>query len=130
MVPQPSNPGVMYAKYLEELAEKSPPLFLCHFYNIYFSHIAGGQVIAKQVPITTFHLLFYLMYDVYADYGIKKKILGFWITRIEKYCFAFNFLFILLNTCTICSFPSLAHSKTATKLDPRSLQFVFLNTCE
>ncbi|KAL2512739.1 putative inactive heme oxygenase 2 [Abeliophyllum distichum] len=48
-IPQPSNPGVTYAQYLEELAEKSPPLFLCHFYNIYFSHIAGGQVIAKQV---------------------------------------------------------------------------------
>ncbi|KAL2538088.1 glyceraldehyde-3-phosphate dehydrogenase B [Forsythia ovata] len=47
-IPQPSNPGVTYAQYLEELAEKSPPLFLCHFYNIYFSHIAGGQVIAKQ----------------------------------------------------------------------------------
>ncbi|KAA8528563.1 hypothetical protein F0562_035918 [Nyssa sinensis] len=49
VIPPPSNPGLTYAKYLEELAEKSPPLFLCHFYNIYFSHIAGGQVIAKQV---------------------------------------------------------------------------------
>uniref|UniRef100_A0A5B6ZNT0 heme oxygenase (biliverdin-producing) n=1 Tax=Davidia involucrata TaxID=16924 RepID=A0A5B6ZNT0_DAVIN len=48
-IPPPSNPGLTYAKYLEELAEKSAPLFLCHFYNIYFSHIAGGQVIAKQV---------------------------------------------------------------------------------
>lgn len=49
VVPEPSNPGVTYVKYLEELAEKSPPLFLCHFYNIYFSHIAGGQAITKQV---------------------------------------------------------------------------------
>ncbi|XP_057973855.1 probable inactive heme oxygenase 2, chloroplastic [Malania oleifera] len=48
VVPQPSTPGVSYAKYLEELADKSAPYFLCHFYNIYFSHIAGGQVIAKQ----------------------------------------------------------------------------------
>ncbi|KAM7521035.1 hypothetical protein LguiB_019997 [Lonicera macranthoides] len=48
-IPEPSNPGVTYANYLEELAAKSPPLFLCHFYNIYFSHIAGGQVIGKQV---------------------------------------------------------------------------------
>ncbi|KAH6755703.1 alpha/beta-Hydrolases superfamily protein [Perilla frutescens var. hirtella] len=48
-IPEPSNPGVTYAQYLEELAEKSPPLFLCHFYNIYFSHIAGGQVIARKV---------------------------------------------------------------------------------
>uniref|UniRef100_A0A5B6ZS01 Inactive heme oxygenase 2, chloroplastic n=1 Tax=Davidia involucrata TaxID=16924 RepID=A0A5B6ZS01_DAVIN len=49
VIPPPSNPGLTYAKYLEELAEKSAPLFLCHFYNIYFSHIAGGQVLAKQV---------------------------------------------------------------------------------
>ncbi|XP_012071692.1 probable inactive heme oxygenase 2, chloroplastic [Jatropha curcas] len=48
-IPEPSAPGVSYAKYLNELAEKSAPLFLCHFYNIYFSHIAGGQVIARQV---------------------------------------------------------------------------------
>ncbi|GFP94537.1 probable inactive heme oxygenase 2 chloroplastic [Phtheirospermum japonicum] len=49
VIPEPSNPGVTYVEYLKELAENSPPLFLCHFYNIYFSHIAGGQVIAKQV---------------------------------------------------------------------------------
>ncbi|CAH9078063.1 unnamed protein product [Cuscuta europaea] len=48
-IPEPSNPGVAYSNYLEELGEKNPPLFLCHFYNIYFSHIAGGQVIAKKV---------------------------------------------------------------------------------
>lgn len=49
IIPEPSTPGVSYAKYLEELAEKSAPLFLSHFYNIYFSHIAGGQVIERQV---------------------------------------------------------------------------------
>ncbi|CAN4092750.1 unnamed protein product [Withania somnifera] len=48
VIPEPSNPGVTYANYLEELAEKTPRLFLSHFYNIYFSHIAGGQVIAKK----------------------------------------------------------------------------------
>ncbi|KAL5777838.1 hypothetical protein ACOSP7_010764 [Xanthoceras sorbifolium] len=49
VIPDPSTPGVSYAKYLEEIAEKSAPLFLSHFYNIYFSHIAGGLVIAKRV---------------------------------------------------------------------------------
>ncbi|KAL9154929.1 hypothetical protein ABFS82_10G149200 [Erythranthe guttata] len=48
VIPEPSNPGTTYVQYLEELAEKTLPLFLCHLYNIYFSHIAGGQVIAKQ----------------------------------------------------------------------------------
>lgn len=51
MVPEPSNPGITYVKYLEELGEKSPSLFLSHFYNIYFAHITGGQVIAKKVCI-------------------------------------------------------------------------------
>lgn len=47
-IPKPSNPGLSYVKYLKELANRSPPLFLAHFYNIYFAHIAGGEVIAKQ----------------------------------------------------------------------------------
>ncbi|KAK7291131.1 hypothetical protein RIF29_06039 [Crotalaria pallida] len=49
VIPNPNSPGVTYAEYLKELGERSGPLFLSHFYNIYFSHIAGGQVIAKQV---------------------------------------------------------------------------------
>ena len=49
VIPPPSDPGISYAQCLEEIAEKSAPLFLCHFYNIYFSHIAGGQVIARRV---------------------------------------------------------------------------------
>ncbi|KAF6163827.1 hypothetical protein GIB67_016167 [Kingdonia uniflora] len=48
-IPQPSSLGVSYAQYLKELAEKSPPLFLSHFYNIYFAHMSGGQVIAEKV---------------------------------------------------------------------------------
>ncbi|KAJ8541070.1 hypothetical protein K7X08_001886 [Anisodus acutangulus] len=48
VIHEPTNAGVTYANYLEELAEKTPRLFLSHFYNIYFSHIAGGQVIAKK----------------------------------------------------------------------------------
>ncbi|KAK9748610.1 hypothetical protein RND81_02G069500 [Saponaria officinalis] len=52
LIPDPSSPGVSYAAYLKDLSEKSAPLFLSHFYNIYFSHIAGGQVIAKQVDST------------------------------------------------------------------------------
>lgn len=48
-IPNPSSPGTTYAKYLEELAERSAPLFLSHFYNIHFSHITAGQVITKKV---------------------------------------------------------------------------------
>lgn len=48
-IPPPSSPGLTYAAYLEDLAEKSAPSFLCHLYNIYFAHISGGQAIGKQV---------------------------------------------------------------------------------
>lgn len=48
-IPEPSHVGVSYAKYLEEKASENAALFLSHFYTIYFSHIAGGQVIVRQV---------------------------------------------------------------------------------
>ncbi|XP_052200473.1 heme oxygenase 1, chloroplastic [Diospyros lotus] len=48
-IPEPSSPGVSYANYLEELAEKDPQAFICHFYNIYFAHSAGGRMIGKKV---------------------------------------------------------------------------------
>ena len=26
-----------------------PPVFLCHFYNVYFAHTAGGRMIGAKV---------------------------------------------------------------------------------
>ena len=34
---------------LRDLAAKDPPAFICHFYNIYFAHSAGGRMIGKKV---------------------------------------------------------------------------------
>ncbi|KAK3210913.1 hypothetical protein Dsin_015619 [Dipteronia sinensis] len=48
-IPEPSSPGVYYAEYLKELSEKDPQAFICHFYNIYFAHSAGGRMIGKKV---------------------------------------------------------------------------------
>uniref|UniRef100_A0A0D9WRV5 heme oxygenase (biliverdin-producing) n=1 Tax=Leersia perrieri TaxID=77586 RepID=A0A0D9WRV5_9ORYZ len=48
-IPEPSAPGTTYASYLEELAEKDPQAFICHFYNVYFAHTAGGRMIGKKV---------------------------------------------------------------------------------
>lgn len=48
-IPEPSSPGISYAQYLEELSEKDPQAFICHFYNIYFAHSAGGRMIGKKV---------------------------------------------------------------------------------
>lgn len=49
IIPEPSSPGISYAKYLQELSEKDPPSFLCHFYNVYFAHTAGGRMIGRKV---------------------------------------------------------------------------------
>ncbi|KAM7509388.1 hypothetical protein LguiA_019841 [Lonicera macranthoides] len=49
VIPEPSAPGVSYALYLEELSKKDPQAFICHFYNIYFAHTAGGRMIGKKV---------------------------------------------------------------------------------
>ncbi|XP_071737220.1 heme oxygenase 1, chloroplastic-like [Rutidosis leptorrhynchoides] len=48
-IPEPSSPGLNYASYLEELSKKDPQAFICHFYNTYFAHSAGGRMIGKKV---------------------------------------------------------------------------------
>ncbi|KAL2925093.1 Heme oxygenase 1 chloroplastic [Bienertia sinuspersici] len=48
-IPEPSDPGVTYANYLEDLAQKDPQAFICHFYNVYFAHSAGGRMIGRKV---------------------------------------------------------------------------------
>ncbi|KAH9322478.1 hypothetical protein KI387_017117, partial [Taxus chinensis] len=47
-IPEPSSPGTSYANYLQELSEQDPPAFICHFYNVYFAHSAGGRMIGKS----------------------------------------------------------------------------------
>ncbi|EFJ26293.1 hypothetical protein SELMODRAFT_97989 [Selaginella moellendorffii] len=48
-LPEPSLDGKSYAEFLETIAEEDPPAFICHFYNYYFAHTAGGRFIGKKV---------------------------------------------------------------------------------
>eukprot|EP00262_Sarcandra_glabra_P005585 TRINITY_DN17307_c0_g1_i1.p1 TRINITY_DN17307_c0_g1~~TRINITY_DN17307_c0_g1_i1.p1 ORF type:complete len:288 (+),score=43.76 TRINITY_DN17307_c0_g1_i1:121-984(+) len=48
-IPEPSLPGTSYSRYLEDLSENDPQAFICHFYNVYFAHSAGGRMIGKKV---------------------------------------------------------------------------------
>ncbi|KAK9073802.1 hypothetical protein SSX86_006396 [Deinandra increscens subsp. villosa] len=48
-IPEPSSPGRSYSAYVEELSKKDPQAFICHFYNTYFAHSAGGRMIGKKV---------------------------------------------------------------------------------
>lgn len=44
-----SGPGREYAAYLQSLAKSDPQSFLCHWYNVYFTHTAGGRMIGAKV---------------------------------------------------------------------------------
>ncbi|KAJ4917023.1 hypothetical protein Rs2_02573 [Raphanus sativus] len=48
-IPKPTALGKTYSQYLKDLAEKDPQAFICHFYNIYFAHSAGGRMIGRKV---------------------------------------------------------------------------------
>ncbi|BBN14330.1 protein MpHY1 [Marchantia polymorpha subsp. ruderalis] len=48
-IPEPSEEGITYAELLKNLSESDPPAFICHFYNVYFAHSAGGRFIGKKV---------------------------------------------------------------------------------
>lgn len=53
-IPEPSSPGLNYSAYVEELSKKDPQAFICHFYNTYFAHSAGGRMIGKKVSKSHF----------------------------------------------------------------------------
>ncbi|CAN6465105.1 unnamed protein product [Victoria cruziana] len=49
LIPKPSPSGIAYSSYLEGISIADPAAFVCHFYNIYFAHTAGGRIIGKKV---------------------------------------------------------------------------------
>jgi heme oxygenase (biliverdin-producing, ferredoxin) len=44
-----NSPGAQYAVRLRSLAASDIPSFVCHYYNVYFAHTAGGMMIGKMV---------------------------------------------------------------------------------
>lgn len=50
-VPEPKEdgPGIEYSRLLREFATNDPPAFICHYYNTYFAHTAGGRMIGNKV---------------------------------------------------------------------------------
>ncbi|KIZ03427.1 heme oxygenase [Monoraphidium neglectum] len=43
------SPGLAYAQKLYGLAVSDPPAFICHYYNYFFAHTAGGRMIGSKV---------------------------------------------------------------------------------
>jgi len=44
-----ASPGSDYSAYLKTLSQENLPGFICHYYNTYFAHTAGGRMIGKAV---------------------------------------------------------------------------------
>lgn len=72
-IPEPSSPGTKYAQYLEELSENDPPAFICHFYNTYFAHSAGGRMIGRKVRTSKFSIV-HLMRNEYITMDMSMKL--------------------------------------------------------
>lgn len=49
MLPPPTESAVEYAALLKRMVGSSLPAFVCHFYNHYFAHTAGGRMIGRKV---------------------------------------------------------------------------------
>lgn len=47
--PAQDGPGHTYARFIRKLAVDNPPAFICHYYNHYFAHTAGGRMIGAKV---------------------------------------------------------------------------------
>lgn len=49
--PDVGTAGMTYAKELKAMVESDDdiPEFMCHYYNYYFAHLAGGRMIGKQM---------------------------------------------------------------------------------
>jgi heme oxygenase (biliverdin-producing, ferredoxin) len=47
--PSPDGPGSTYAAFLTALAKDDAPAFICHYYNFFFAHTAGGRMIGAKV---------------------------------------------------------------------------------
>ncbi|PXF48928.1 Heme oxygenase 1, chloroplastic [Gracilariopsis chorda] len=45
--PQPTVAATRYVQYLRDLLEDKPESVLCHWYNYYFAHSAGGRMIGR-----------------------------------------------------------------------------------
>lgn len=46
---EPTVPSAAATGYAAELKSLSTPAFVCHYYNYYFAHTAGGRMIGKQM---------------------------------------------------------------------------------
>ena len=54
VIPECGAAGHDYAAFLRDLVGTSVPKFMCHYYNHYFAHTAGGRMIGKKIGDSLF----------------------------------------------------------------------------
>lgn len=76
IIPEPTSAGMDYVRYLEEISETDPQGFICHFYNVYFAHSAGGRMIGRKAMIkTSMHFYLLIAADVmFASMSLRIRI--------------------------------------------------------
>ncbi|KAA8495174.1 Heme oxygenase 1, chloroplastic [Porphyridium purpureum] len=80
-VPPPTPAATKYIAYLQELVRDKPNAFLCHWYNYYFAHSAGGRMIGRMMS----NLLFEgKEFEFYAWEKDVKEILGEVREKIDR----------------------------------------------
>lgn len=72
----PEGPGATYASLLRTLASSDPPAFICHYYNIYFAHSAGGRMIGSKMSSMLLDGKALAFYEYEAD---MKELLQVWL---------------------------------------------------
>ena len=64
----------LWRRLLQELAKSDPAAFICHFYNFYFAHTAGGKMIGARVrPLQPTYIAWNLWFlDQGASHGWQQ----------------------------------------------------------
>lgn len=100
-VPEVGEPGATYAAFLREMAGAEgdlAPEFICHYYNFYFAHSAGGRMIGRKMSemlLDNYELEFYqwkedvkeVLLPAVAD-DIDKFVLENWTREQKDACLA------------------------------------------
>lgn len=90
--------GIAYSEFLTNLATESIPKFMCHYYNHYFAHTAGGKMIGKRMSdllLDGFVINFYKWESdekVNIQYvTLRLKIINYFITTLvyDSFCYIF-----------------------------------------
>ena len=81
VTPKPTDAATNYIQYLQGLINEKPESVLCHWYNYYFAHSAGGRMIGRLMQDRLFGGKQFQFYEWETD---VKQILGKVRTIIDQ----------------------------------------------